>query len=170
MSSKKSTIGKSVLVGDKGVGKSSLILVLSGFQFPPTSPAIFETHTTDITIEEASLRIVFHDTPTSDPNYETLRPLVYPNTNTFLIYVPVILVGCKVDLRNDADIIARLKENDEMVVSAEQGLKVAKEIKAVEYIECSGRTNQGIEELIEATGVSILREKKGCRLTHCCIL
>ena len=48
---------------------------------------------------------------------------------------PFILVGTKVDLRTCQDEIERLAKKKERPVSYEEGLKVAKQLKAVKYVE-----------------------------------
>lgn len=49
----------------------------------------------------------------------------------------VILVGTKVDLRGDQEIVEALREKQMVSVSREAAVQVAKEIKATEYLDCS---------------------------------
>lgn len=59
--------------------------------------------------------------------------------------VPIILVGCKSDLRRNT------KESDTMqqgeLISSEKAKALAASIGAVEYVECSGREGDGIGAL-----------------------
>ena len=92
-----------------------------------------------------------------------LRPLSYPDTHAFLLLnsveykdqlesietywwpelkhhcpdVPVILVGSKVDLR------------DENSSSFEEGCQMAKKIKAACYMECSSKEDIGVTEVFQ---------------------
>lgn len=50
------------------------------------------------------------------------------------------MVGTQIDLRDDAPTIEKLAKNKQKPISAEQGEKLAKELKAVKYVECSALT------------------------------
>jgi cell division control protein 42 len=54
--------------------------------------------------------------------------------------VPCILVGTKIDLRDDLVTLEELRKKGEMPISTEQGQALATEIKAIKYIECSALT------------------------------
>lgn len=105
--------------------------------------------------------------------YARLRPLSYPDTNVVLIcfsvdsptsaanvteewnpeirhfcgLCPVILVACKIDLRTDQRTIEKLKEEGEKPITTEVGRKIATQIKADAYMECSAKTREGIHDL-----------------------
>lgn len=51
--------------------------------------------------------------------------------------VPIILVGTKVDQRDNAQVVADLQKQGSGVVSFTEGLKLARDINAYQYIECS---------------------------------
>jgi cell division control protein 42 len=53
---------------------------------------------------------------------------------------PFLLVGTQVDLREDTATLDELAKNKHRPVSHEQGEKLAKELKAVKYVECSALT------------------------------
>ena len=53
---------------------------------------------------------------------------------------PFLLVGTQIDLRNDAGTIDKLAKNKQRPLTMEQGEKLAKELKAVKYVECSALT------------------------------
>lgn len=55
-----------------------------------------------------------------------------------------ILVGTKLDLRNDKQTVEILKQKNLKPVSTALGLKLAKDIKAVKYLECSSLTGVGL--------------------------
>lgn len=53
---------------------------------------------------------------------------------------PFLLVGTQIDLRDDAATIEKLAKNKQKPITGEQGEKLAKELKAVKYVECSALT------------------------------
>lgn len=96
--------------------------------------------------------------------------------------VPYILVGCKKDLRNDKAVIEEIRgcggdlvRIEEMkrrggeFVAIEEGERVAKKIRARRYLECSAKTGEGVEKLLEIstrmsleTSVSSRRSRDSC--------
>lgn len=56
---------------------------------------------------------------------------------------PFLLVGTQIDLRDDVATVEKLAKNKQKPISAEQGEKLAKELKAVKYVECSALTQVG---------------------------
>lgn len=57
---------------------------------------------------------------------------------------PFLLVGTQVDLRDDATTIEKLAKNKQKPITFEQGEKLARELKAVKYVECSALTQVGV--------------------------
>ena len=53
---------------------------------------------------------------------------------------PYLLVGIQIDLRYDQQTFQRLAKKKEKIISTEQGEQMAKELKAVKYVECSALT------------------------------
>lgn len=49
-------------------------------------------------------------------------------------------MGTQIDLRDDAGTIEKLAKNKQKPITMEQGEKLAKELKAVKYVECSALT------------------------------
>lgn len=108
-------------------------------------------------------------------DYDRLRPLSYPQTDVFLICfsivsppsfdnvkakwypeiehhapgVPIILVGTKLDLKDDPATNEALRAKKMAPVSYEQALQVAKEIKAHKYLECSALTQRNLKSVFD---------------------
>lgn len=121
-----------------------------------------------------------------------MRPLSYPDSHVILICfsvdspdslenvqekwiyevihfcagLPIILVGCKMDLRNEAKCIDELAKCGQSPVTYDQGLAVAQKIGAYKYLECSARTQEGVREVFEhATRAALFaksKKKRGC--------
>lgn len=53
---------------------------------------------------------------------------------------PFLLVGTQIDLRDDAATVEKLAKNKQKPITYEAGEKLAKELKAVKYVECSALT------------------------------
>lgn len=70
--------------------------------------------------------------------------------------LPVILVGCKCDLRNDEERIASLAAQNQTPISRELGSRVAEEIGAHLYLECSAKTGEGIYRVFDQAARSAL--------------
>lgn len=166
-----------VLVGDSAVGKTCLLIsyltnVFSG-EYIPT---VLNTRSVPVMVDGIPLNLVFWDTPGQD-ELDDFRLVSYINTDVFLIIfslvspesfervrekwhpdvrrfcpnTPIILVGTKLDLRDDKDTIEKLKEKTQTPISYRQGLEMAKEIGAVKYFECSALTQIGLTTMFEET-------------------
>ena len=67
-------------------------------------------------------------------------------TLSFKLNIQILLVGTKSDLRGQLD----KKENpEEKDVTQKEGDQMAKDIKAISYMETSSKTGEGIKELFE---------------------
>lgn len=111
-----------------------------------------------------------------------MRPLSYPQTDVFLICfsvaspssfenvtskwypeikhhcpdAPIILVGTKIDLREDRETLSALAEQGLSPLKREQGQKLANKVRAVKYMECSALTQRGLKQVTNKPIVYIL--------------
>jgi len=53
---------------------------------------------------------------------------------------PFLLVGTQVDLRDNSAVVEKLAKNRQKPISLETGEKLAKELRAIKYVECSALT------------------------------
>jgi hypothetical protein len=60
-----------------------------------------------------------------------------------------ILVGTKVDLRDERETLERLREKGQTPLTFEQGKTMAKEIRAIAYMECSALTQKGLKQVFD---------------------
>lgn len=63
--------------------------------------------------------------------------------------VPIILVGTKLDLRENEDIRRQLAARKMAPIQYEQAVAMAKEIKAVKYMECSALTQRNLKGVFD---------------------
>ncbi|KAH8834539.1 P-loop containing nucleoside triphosphate hydrolase protein [Flagelloscypha sp. PMI_526] len=150
-------------VGNHTVGKTCLLLTLVGHSFPhdyiPTCvcyDGMYEAQATE--------------------DFDRLRPFSYNGADVFLVCFslvdpdsfeavankwipeilqhtkmdkPIILVGTKLDLRNDEWTLERLRQKRKTPIDRHQGLLLANHIGASEYIEVSAKTGARIRELFD---------------------
>ncbi|CAG8740690.1 3825_t:CDS:2, partial [Rhizophagus irregularis] len=143
---------KLVVVGNGAVGKTALIDTFRNdcFRFPTNYVLAFQTFYVDVEIDGQFVDLTLRDTP-GQVNYARLRELSYTDAHVCLIFElpPVLLIGTKADLRHDISAIEELKKIHQTLVTYEEGLRVANQINAVKYLECSSKAYEGINEVFE---------------------
>ncbi|CAK8675211.1 unnamed protein product [Clavelina lepadiformis] len=177
---------KCVTVGDGTVGKTCLLISYSAGAFPTEYvPTVFDNYAANVIIDGKRVTLNLLDTAGSE-DYNRLRPLAYPQTDVFLICfsiasptsyenvrhkwykellhhcpnTPVILVGTKLDLRDDKETVAELQKMKSVPLTKNQGLQLAKEIKAIKYLECSALTQNGVSTVFEEAIRAVLYPEK----------
>ncbi|KAL6445183.1 hypothetical protein ACFW04_002220 [Cataglyphis niger] len=157
---------KCVVVGDGAVGKTCLLISYTTNKFPSEYvPTVFDNYAVTVMIGGDPYTLGLFDTAGQE-DYDRLRPLSYPQTDVFLVCfsvvspssfenvkekwvpeithhcqrTPFLLVGTQIDLRDDVATTEKLAKNKQKPISGEQGEKLAKELKAVKYVECSALT------------------------------
>ena len=190
-----STIGiKLVVVGDGAVGKTCLLISYANNKFPEDYiPTVFDNYVVNITAGEQTIELGLWDTAGQE-EYDRLRPLSYANAQVFLICfsvvssvsydnvlakwypelmhfcpdVPYILVGTKLDLREDPATLEKLRASGQTPVTTAKGEELAKKIKAVKYLECSAKTEANLKNVFDDAVKSVLftkkKKKQGCSL------
>ncbi|XP_030302428.1 rho-related GTP-binding protein RhoQ isoform X3 [Calypte anna] len=162
---------KCVVVGDGAVGKTCLLMSYANDAFPEEYvPTVFDHYAVSVTVGGKQYLLGLYDTAGQE-DYDRLRPLSYPMTDVFLICFSVI------DLRDDPKTLARLNDMKEKPISVEQGQKLAKEIGAYCYVECSALTQKGLKTVFDEAIIAILTPKKhtvkkriGSRCINCCLI
>ncbi|QRV84172.1 Ephrin type-A receptor 4 [Ceratobasidium sp. AG-Ba] len=170
------------LVGDGAAGKSCVLDVLHTGSFPESwNPRIFEDYYAVANVARKQLPIRIIDT-TGLSEYKPVRAAAYrgvhlvlvcfaidspdslenvqqvwmPEVRKYCPSAPLILVGCKMDLRRSTTTVEGLKKTGERPVTYEEGLKIANDIGALCYLECSARTGEGMAELRNHTSSVLL--------------
>jgi Ras family protein A len=190
---------KLVIVGDGACGKTCLLIVFSKGMFPEVYvPTVFENYVADVDVDGKRVELALWDTAGQE-DYDRLRPLSYPDSHVILICfaidspdsldnvqekwisevlhfcngLPIILVGCKKDLRYDQRTIQELSKTSQKPVTEQEGQAVATKIGAKHYMECSSRTGEGVREVFQvATRAALLSNKsnRGGRKEKKCVI
>lgn len=88
----------------------------------------------------------------------------------FCADLPILLVACKKDLRNDPRTIEELRRQQQVPVSTEEGMAIARKIGAYKYLECSARTGEGVKEVFEHATRAALTVRVKKRNNKCLVL
>lgn len=116
---------------------------------------------------------------TSGNETDTMRPLSYQDCNVFLLFfsltdrssferiktkwvaelkqhchheTPYLIVGNKLDMRDDPSVTNAVKK--------EEGEKMAKEVGAIAYLECSAKTQTGLGEVFQSAIAAVIEPEK----------
>jgi Rho family protein len=97
----------------------------------------------------------------------TLSPTLtiqwYPEMAHFCEDVPLLLICTKTDLRKDPQTLSLMAAQGTTPITSIEGEKVAKEIGARRYLECSAKEGRGVKEVFDAAVRESLG-RKGMRL------
>eukprot|EP01013_Petalomonas_cantuscygni_P023347 TRINITY_DN44779_c0_g1_i1.p1 TRINITY_DN44779_c0_g1~~TRINITY_DN44779_c0_g1_i1.p1 ORF type:complete len:209 (+),score=38.59 TRINITY_DN44779_c0_g1_i1:155-781(+) len=193
---------KIVVVGDGAVGKTSLLQVYAYGKFPEQYvKTVFDNYTAQVDVQGKSVTLDLWDTAGQE-EYERIRSLSYSGVNIFLLCfslvdhqslknaetrwlgeathhsprAKVILVGTKLDLRDDPAYVANLRAKGAAPVSAEDGRAAAKRCGAAEYMETSSLKDLYVKQTFDAALVAFLfppkptKPKKEKWFTKCSVL
>ena len=168
-------------------------------------PTVFDNYEAQILVEGQEVKFSLWDTAGQEGDAR-IRTLSYPKTDIFLLCfsvvnpfsfenvketwlpelrhhcpnTPIILVGTKIDLREDPKALEELSKNSQEPISTERAQKLAQEIKAVKYLECSALTRKGLKNVFDNALTTVVcsttaaspgntnadtpKKKKGCVL------
>ncbi|KAK8283075.1 hypothetical protein V6Z12_D08G069600 [Gossypium hirsutum] len=159
---------KCVTVGDGAVGKTCLLISYTTNTFPTDYvPTVFDNFSANVMVDGQTVNLGLWDTAGQE-DYNRLRPLSYRGADVFILAfslisrpsyenvtkkwlpelkhyapaVPIVLVGTKLDLREDRQF--HLDYPGASTISTEQ-----KQVGALAYIECSSKTQQNVKAVFD---------------------
>ena len=187
---------KCVVVGDGAVGKTCLLISYTTNAFPGDYiPTVFDNYSANVMVDGKPINLGLWDTAGQE-DYDRLRPLSYPQTDVFLICFslisrasfenvkakwfpeithhcgesPILLVGTKLDLREDKDTVEKLRGKGVTPIAYQEGLQLLKDIRGVKYLECSALTQKGLKTVFDESIRAVLSPKKLPNKHKCTLL
>ena len=189
---------KCVIVGDGAVGKTCLLISYTSNAFPKEYvPTVFDNYSANVTLDGKTINLGLWDTAGQE-DYDRIRPLSYPSTDIFLICFSLVspasyeniktkwypevshhcpsaaslLIGTKLDLREDPEALAALTDRKLSPITPQLGEKLRQQIKSEKYLECSALTRVGMEEIFHTAIRTVLgrqnitrkRKQGGCMM------
>ncbi|WOL14564.1 rac-like GTP-binding protein ARAC7 [Canna indica] len=164
---------KCVTVGDGAVGKTCMLICYTSNKFPTDYiPTVFDNFSANVSVDGSIVNLGLWDTAGQE-DYSRLRPLSYRGADIFVLAfslisrasyenvlkkwmpelrrfapnVPIVLVGTKLDLREDKAYLA--DHPGATTITPAQGEELRKQIGAAAYIECSSKTQQNVKAIFD---------------------
>ncbi|KAG8522653.1 Rho-related GTP-binding protein RhoD [Galemys pyrenaicus] len=138
------------------------------------TPTVFERLSVNLQMKGKPVYLQIWDTA-GQVDYDRLRPLFYPDASVLLLCfdvtsphsfdniparwypevshfckgVPVVLVGCKTDLRKDKVLVKKLRKSRLEPVTYHRGQEMARSVGAVAYLECSALLQENVQAVFQ---------------------
>ncbi|GMN35829.1 hypothetical protein TIFTF001_005564 [Ficus carica] len=146
-------------------------------------PTVFDNFSANVVVDGSTVNLGLWDTAGQE-DYNRLRPLSYRGADVFILAfsliskasyenvakkwipelrhyapgVPIILVGTKLDLRDDKQFF--VDHPGAVPITTAQGEELRKLIGAPAYIECSSKTQQNVKAVFDAAIKVVLQPPK----------
>ncbi|XP_054460614.1 rho-related GTP-binding protein RhoH [Anoplopoma fimbria] len=174
---------KCVLVGDSAVGKTALLVRFTSETFPDTyKPTVFENTGVEVYMDGVQISLGLWDTAGND-NFRQIRPRSYQHADVVLVCysvanlnslasiqdkwmaevrenlpkVPVLIVATQTDLREAG-------AHRGSCITAAEGRRLAHDVHAKGYLECSSLGNRGVQQVFEyAVRTAVHQTRKRAR-------
>uniref|UniRef100_A0A669BRV6 Cell division cycle 42 n=14 Tax=Euacanthomorphacea TaxID=123369 RepID=A0A669BRV6_ORENI len=132
---------KCVVVGDGAVGKTCLLISYTTNKFPSEYvPTVFDNYAVTVMIGGEPYTLGLFDT-----------------------------AGTQIDLRDDPSTVEKLAKNKQKPITPETAEKLARDLKAVKYVECSALTQRGLKNVFDEAILAALEPPETQRKRKCCL-
>ncbi|XP_026214522.1 rho-related GTP-binding protein RhoH [Anabas testudineus] len=174
---------KCVLVGDCGVGKTALLVRFTSETYPESyKPTVFDNTGVEVYMDGVQINLGLWDTG-GHVNFRQIRTRSYQHADVVLLCysvanqrslanvydkwiaevrehlpsVPVLVVATQTDLRE-------MGAHRSTCISPAEGKRVARDIHAKGYLECSSLGNRGVQQVFEcAVRTAVKQSRKQSR-------
>ncbi|KAF0314637.1 Rho-related GTP-binding protein RhoU [Amphibalanus amphitrite] len=177
---------KCVLVGDGAVGKTSMVVSYATNGYPSDyQPTTYDDYNVDVVVNGRPVKLQLCDTAGQE-DFDWLRRVWYSDTDVFVAcfsvvspssfqnvpqkwvreireYHPqaaIVLVGTQSDLRSNVKVLIELDKYREVPVTEADARRLAHNIGADTYIECSALTQKNIKEVFDQCILSGLEARR----------
>eukprot|EP00066_Takifugu_rubripes_P001462 XP_003962654.2 PREDICTED: rho-related GTP-binding protein RhoV-like [Takifugu rubripes] len=181
-----------MLVGDGAVGKTSMVIsyIFNGFNSDYRQTA-FDVFTGLVHVNGVPTRIKLIDSAGQE-EFGHLRSLCYAHVDVFILCfslvnpvsfqniaskwilqirggnrtAPIILVGTQSDLCQNVDILILLAQRGTKPVTDSQARRLARRIRASDYLECSALTQHNLKDVFDSAVSAAIKRKevgKNCK-------
>ncbi|XP_052093321.1 uncharacterized protein LOC127729524 [Mytilus californianus] len=171
-----------VVVGDGACGKTSLIEVFKTGEFKKNHiPTCFQTYNSSITVQGIEVQLKVRDTPGQE-NFADMRSKAYHDADVFIVCfavdnqdsfsnvnsvwnkelktnypeVPRILVGNKIDIRENKKKIEKLQKEKKNIINDETASDVKDILGMNDYVSCSAKINTGVADVFKAAATAAI--------------
>uniref|UniRef100_A0A2K5DUD8 Cell division control protein 42 homolog n=1 Tax=Aotus nancymaae TaxID=37293 RepID=A0A2K5DUD8_AOTNA len=175
------------VVGDGAVGKTCLLISYTTNKFPSEYVlTVFDNYAVTVMIGGEPYTPGLFDTAGQE-DYDRLQPLIcfsvvspssfenvkekwVPEITHHCPKTPFLLVGTQIDLRDDPSTIEKLAKNKQKPITPETAEKLAHDLKAVKYVECSALTQKGLKNVFDEEILAALEPPEPKKGRRCVLL
>lgn len=168
---------KIVVIGDGTVGKTCLLISFVNNEFPRQYvPTVFDNYAISTMVDKKTYSITLWDTAGQE-DFDRLRPLSYPGTDIFFICIavttPLSLTNAKMKWRSEVQhhcpqtqymlvgLKTDLRDSTPGSLSREECIAAAKEMGAIDYVECSAKLQDGVASVFETAVRHVVAARSG---------
>nr|CAG4719236.1 unnamed protein product [Naegleria fowleri] len=163
---------KCVVVGDGAVGKTCMLISYVEDKYSDKYiPTVFENHSANVRHKDKTVNLTLWDTAgqevfviafsvVSRTSFENALSKWYPEISFHSPNTPFVLVGTKIDLRDDMKEIEKLKREGTEPITRKEGEEMAKKMKAYDFCECSAKNKTGLKEVFATVIEAYINPKK----------
>ena len=156
----KLSLSECAVLNDYPIESKNLESLFSFFLEKHVSEVEFSEDSVDLASYKYNIYVLVYSV-ISWASYEHIKTIWIPLLKRFIPDASYILVAGDIELRNDLDALKKLKKDGLEPVSYEMGLKLASDIGAITFTECSAMTGENLTEVFQqAIMVSLMTTKQ----------